>query len=115
MNKTLEDNNIKVYSDYELTKLFAQFQEGIEWLEALEKRLIRKKVEYEIGTTKTLITHLKTLEKKYYDFLIEIFVSDDEEDKQYYREECTMYIHNKYGIINKMFEWEMKIREEQGK
>ena len=58
-----------LYSDIELTRLFREFQLGIKDLEKLDKRLKRKKIEFEPKIINDIIEFLKNRESAYFRLL----------------------------------------------
>ena len=111
-------SEIEAYSIKELTRFFSEFQKGIEEINRVEKKFKRKKYNL-IEEDKKMITmcrdHLINKENEYYEMLIDLITSDDEEDKQYFRDELTFFVHNKYGVMNEFLKWELDIKEEQEK
>jgi hypothetical protein len=92
------------FSDIELMRLFREFQLGIEDLKKLDKRLKRKKIAFEPKIINDIIEFLKNREAAYFR-LLKILLTDPEDEEA--REDLSDMIYNKYGIMNKMLEWEL--------
>jgi len=107
------EDDLEIYSIEEYTKFYSEFENGIEYIEALEKRLKRKKIDKGDLNFDFLIKHLKHNEGKYFEVLTELFEVDDESpDLILIQRDLSFYVHNKYAIINYLFEWETEKLEE---
>lgn len=97
------------FSEIELTRLFSEFQLGIKDLQKLDKRLKRKNIAFEQRFIDEIIEFLNRQEKKYFRMLKDLFTNTDPDDKEELLQEMSWYIYNKYGVMNKMLEWEMDL------
>ena len=117
------EDELTIYKEEEYTRFFAEFEQGIKKIEALEKRLKRKKIKFDKEKNiDFFITHLKSQEIKYFEVLRELFENDEEsedEDERTNRvliqKDLSFYIHNKYAVMNYLLEWEFEKEEEQRK
>ena len=95
-----------LFSDIQLTRLFREFELGIEDLKKLDKRLKRKKIAFEPKIINDIIEYLRNRESAYFR-LLKILLTDPEDEEA--REDLSDMIYNKYGVMNKMFEWELDL------
>ena len=113
------EEDLEIYSIEEYTKFYREFEDGIEYIDLLEKRLKRKKITYDKSKAinlDDLKKHLAYNEEKYFDVLTELFEVDDESpDLILIQRDLSFYVHNKYAIINYLFEWETELLEENKK
>jgi hypothetical protein len=118
MEMLRHSDDLTIYSEIEYTRFFSEFEQGIEYIEALEKRLKRKKIIFGPLSFDFFKDHLKSAEKKYYETLRELFENDQDSngaDRLLIQKDLSFYIHNKYGIMNYLAEREDELLEEQEK
>ena len=115
------DEELALYSEIEYVRFFGEFGQGIEYIEALEKRLRRKKITHTLDL-EFFKNHLKNNEQKYFVVLKELFENDEESQDQaeinnrkLIKQDLSFFVHNKYGVTNYLFEWEMELVEEYQK
>lgn len=100
-----------IYTDIQYTRLFAEFEKGINDVKKLEKRLKTKKVEVdEPERFEAVINVLKRDEEQYFKYLVDLLQETDQEVKLGLQEELSYMIHMKYGLMNSLFDWETELR-----
>ena len=122
INKELEElkeaEGTPIYTDQDLVRLFATFQNGLEEIDKVEKKFKRKKYIL-IDEDKNMFTlirnHIQKREKQYYPFLLNYFASNDQEEKEWIKEELIFFVQNKYALMNEFLRWELNIKDEQEK
>jgi DNA gyrase/topoisomerase IV subunit B len=107
-----------VYTDKDLVRLFATFQDGLEKIDMVEKKFKRKK--YVLSEENKIMftfarTQIKKREEQYYPYLLNYFASNDEEEKEWIKEELIFFVQNKYAVMNEFLRWELNIKDEQEK
>ena len=108
------EDDLEIYSIEEYTKFYREFEDGIEYIDLLEKRLKRKKIDKGDLNFDFLRSHLNHNEGKYFEVLTELFLVDDESpDLILIQRDLSFYVHNKYAIINYLFEWENEMEEKK--
>lgn len=106
----------KEYNIVDFTTLFHEFDKGIQELENLEKKFKRKKIEFNQEVIPYTISHLKSQRAKYFRLLRDLFklnTKEEPEEEKKISDELTYLIHNKYGVMNKIMEWESNTLDQQ--
>ena len=106
---TGEEFEIEIFSEIEYGRLLAQFQDGIESLNKLAKKLKRKKLfdEKDQKFLDEIKVILQTREKEYFDLFKYLLGEENEIERKEIAEEMSCILYNKYGIMNKILEWEL--------
>jgi hypothetical protein len=105
-----------VYTDEELVRLFATFQQGLDEIDKVEKKFKRKKylLSNEDKNLFSIVRNqIKKREGQYYPYLLNYIKSNDDDEKAWIKEELIFFVQNKYGIMNEFLRWELNIKEEQ--
>lgn len=114
LNNHIDIENLENYNDEFFTRKFYEFEKGIIELERMDKRLRLKKVIDKKAPMPDMIIFciecLEEIEKRYYSYFLKLLNTTNIYDKEYYKRQLVEIIFNKYGIMNKMDEWEWELR-----
>ena len=100
------------FTDYEIALNFGKFQDDIKTYKNVIKKLKRKKIDFDLKFFEIGIKHLEANEKKYFEMMQEMFITEDEKEKAYLIEELSFMIYNRFGIQQGMYDYEMKVTNE---